>query len=327
MIVSVSRVKAWKAIAVGVLPALLAGCHTAPRRVVSAIPSNTTDALFVSEHAGLAREAAKNGLSVYWNGPNREAGISRQIALTERAIADNDFGIVLSPVAPFALDSVVERALAKKIPVVILGPPLRLAPHENLSFVSGDIERTGQLAAGRIHALVGDAGEVALVGIDPMEPGSTDCARAFEAALAKEAPRVRIVSRLVGTLSAGQTEMAVSQALEEHPKIAAIYALNLNDTRGAAGAIHGAGRDGQVKLVGNNQSLDLMMQVRHGTVDALIVQDMRSMGEQAVRNVVAARAGQSVAARSLFEPVLLTRDNIDSEAMQQRVKLDWRPQS
>lgn len=305
---------------------LLAGCHTSPRRVISAIPSNTTDALFVSEHAGLAREAAKNQLAIYWNGPNREPGISRQLALTERAIANNDYGIVLSPVAPFALDSVVERALTKKIPMVILGPPLQLAPHENLSFVSGDIDRTGKLAADRVHAIVGDEGEVAVVGIDPMEPGSTDCARAFEAALTKQAPRVRIVSRLVGTLSAGQTEMAVTQALEEHPRIGAIYALNLNDTRGAVGAIRSVGRDGRVRVVGNNQALDLLMQVRHGGVDALVVQDMRGMGEQAVRNVVAARSGRSVAARTLFEPRLLTRGNIDSDAMQQFINLDWRPQ-
>jgi ribose transport system substrate-binding protein len=306
---------------------LLAGCHgSSHRRRVAAIPVNTTEAIYVSEHAGLAHEAAAHQLTVYWNGPNGDADISRQVTLVERAIRDRDYGIVLSPSAPFALDSVVQSALDHHIPVVVLGPPLHLRTQSGLSNISNDVARTGELTAQRIHSIVGDEGEVAIVGIDPMNPGLIDYARAFEAALAREAPHIHIVSRLIGTFSWGQSEREVTQTLEEHPKVAAIYALTLNDVRGSVSAIHAEGRDGRTKVVGNYQSLDLLFDVRKGSLDSLVIPDMRGMGQQALRNLVAAHEGRPVAASTVFEPVLLTRKNIDTEAMQQRLKLDWRPQ-
>ncbi|MES2390338.1 MAG: hypothetical protein V4555_01755, partial [Acidobacteriota bacterium] len=91
-------------------------------------------------------------------------------------------------------------------------------------------------------------------------------------------------------------------------------------------AIHAESRESRTKVVGINQGLDLLFDVRHGSVDSLVIPDMRGMGQQAVRNLVAARAGRFVAPSTIFEPVLLTRDNIDTEVMQQRLKLDWRPQ-
>ena len=306
---------------------LLTGCRgSSPGTRIVAIPPNTTEAVYVSEHAGLASEAHAHHLSVYWNGPNGYADISRQVALVQRAIRDRDYGIVLSPSAPFALDAVVRSALDHHIPVVILGPALHMPAEPGLSYVSNDTARVGELAAQRIHSIVGDDGEVAIVGIDPMNPGRVDHARAFEEALQREAPHVRIVSRLIETFSWEQSEREVAQTLKKHQKIAAIYALTLDDVRGSVSAIHAEGRDGRTKVVGINQGLDLLLDIRHGLVDSLVIPDMPSMGKQAVRNLVATRDGRSVAASTVFEPVLLTRANIDTEDMQQRLTLDWRPQ-
>jgi ribose transport system substrate-binding protein len=300
------------------------GCRSGPRKVVAAIPIATADSVYVVEHAGLAHEAAANSLAVYWNGPGGEGSVSRQVELAESAIRENDYGIVISPAAPFALNTVIQSAVSHGVPVVVLGTPLGLVPSERLSYVSNDMERTGFLAAQRIAQLVGGKGEVAVVGIDPMVPGTIDCARAFEAALAKLAPRAEVTSRILGSLSWSQSEIAIKRDLNEHPKTKVIYALNLNDIRGATGAVHDEGREGMVKIVGNNQSLDLTFRLRDGTVDALITPDMRSMGKQAIKNLVAAREGRPVQLRTVFEPFMITKENIDTEEMQQMLRLDWR---
>jgi hypothetical protein len=65
--------------------------------------------------------------------------------------------------------------------------------------------------------------------------------------------------------------------------------------------------------------------LRQGTIDSLIIQDMRGMGHQAVENIVAARSGHAVTSVTYREPMLLTRENIDTEAMQQMLLMDWRP--
>jgi ribose transport system substrate-binding protein len=211
------------------------------------------------------------------------------------------------------------------MPVVILGSPISLPADPNLSFVLNDVQRTGRLAADRIHQIVGDRGEIAVVGIDPMSPGSTDCANAFETALAEIAPNIQITSRLMGPYTFGQAEMATEQVIEEHPHLAAIYALNVVVTRGAVAAVRSSRGEGKVHIVGNDQTLDLLFLLRRGAIDSLLIEDMRGMGELAVENIVARRNGLPVSGITYREPVLLSQDNIDSEAMQQMLRMDWRP--
>jgi hypothetical protein len=69
----------------------------------------------------------------------------------------------------------------------------------------------------------------------------------------------------------------------------------------------------------------LLFLLRQGGIDSLVIQDMRGMGVQAVENIIAARQGRSVSAVTYREPLLLDRGNIDNEAIQQRLKMDWRP--
>jgi ribose transport system substrate-binding protein len=302
------------------------GCHSVNyRRVIGAIPRDTAEAYFVSEHAGLAETAALHHIAIYWNGPSSTDDSEQQILLVERAINRKDMGIVLTPAAPFALDTVIQRALAHGMPVVILGAPISLPEDPNLSFVLNDLQRVGWLAAERIHQIVGDQGEIAIVGADPMSPGSTDCANAFEAALAEVAPHIRIVSKLMGPYTFGQAEMVTEQAIEEHPHLVAIYALNLGTTRGAVAAVRSSQAQGRVQIIGSDQGLDTLFLLRQGAIDSLLIEDMRGLGEQAVRNIVARRSGIPVKTVTYREPVVLTRDNINSDAMQQMLRMDWRP--
>jgi ribose transport system substrate-binding protein len=305
----------------------VAGCRTGVRRTISAIPGDYTQAYFVSEHAGLFQATSRHELGLYWNGPSGGNDNEQQIALVERAVQRDDFGIVLTPTAPFALDTVIERALSRKIPVVILSAPISLPADPNLSFVLNDFQRSGLLAAERVHLLIGDKGEVAIAGVDALSPGNAACADAFESRLREIAPHVRIVSSLRGAFTPGQAEAALEELLEQHPEISAIYSLNIEVTHGAVAAIRESHRERPVTLIGNDQALDLMFLVRTRIIDSLVIQDMRGMGEEAVENIVALRDGRKTKPVSVHEPVLLTGDNIDTEVMQQRLKMDWRPTS
>jgi len=302
------------------------GCHSSSsRRVISAIPQDAPEADCVAEHAGLANAARKHNVSIYWNGPGGDNDNEQQIALMEAAIRKRYMGIVLTPTAPFAMDTVIERALLLKIPVVVFGAPIPLPPDPNLSFVMNDFQRSGSLAAERIHTLIGDEGEVAVAGIDAMSPGSVACADAFEDALRRLAPHVRVVSQLTGFYTSGQTETALEQVLEQHPHLSAIYSLNPGVTHGAVAAVRDSHPSKKVIIIGNDQAIDLLFLVRERVIDSLVIKDMPNMGARAVDNIVALKSHRPVSPVSTYEPVLATADNIDTEPLQRVLNMDWRP--
>ena len=305
---------------------LCSGCKVNTHNgIISAIPRSASEAYCVAEHAGLSEAAARNHVSIYWNGPRGGDDSEQQIVLVERAIEQKSMGIVLTPNAPFALDTVIRRALSHGVPVVILGPSISLPPDPNLSFALNNAQHSGQLAAERMREIVGDEGEIAIVGVDPMSPGSKDLADAFETSLSHLAPGIHVASKLVGSFTAGQAELETEKMIEDYPRITAIYAVSVSATRGAAAAIRSSQKDGKIRIVGSDQTLDLLFLLRRGAIDSLVIEDMRGMGMQAIQNIVAARQGRSVQATTYYEPVLLDRKNIDDETNQQMLKMDWRP--
>jgi len=301
------------------------GCQqSASRHTIAVIPRDTAEEVWSSEHGGAAAAAQRHGLSVYWNGPNREDDAEQQIALAERAVHARDYGILLSPNHPFELTTIVQRALDRSIPLVLLGSRLSIKPSPHLSYVLSDAKSGGAQAAARISTMLHGRGEVVVIGVDPMSPGSVDRANAFERALERESPDIQVAERLIGSPSFGQAEQATETVLHTHPHLAAIVTLNINATRGAYAAIHAAGLDRRVKIVGWDQALDLLFLLRHGQIDSIVVQNTRAMGYIGVEQLVAEAEGRPVPPYVYVKPALVTRDNVDEDRIQQMLDMDWR---
>jgi ABC-type sugar transport system substrate-binding protein len=303
----------------------LLGCRRSETsNIICAIPRDPSGSLYVTQHAGMANAASRLGMKVYWNGPRGGDDTEQQIELVERAIKQRNAGIVLTPVAAFALDTVIQRALTSEIPVVILGPPIPFPADRNLSFVLTDVEQSGKLAADHICAISRKPGEVALIGVDPVIPGSAALASAFERALATCNSTIHVVVKANGAATFGQGEMTAVHILQENPDLTAIYALNSPGARGAAAALKAMHRDGMVRLVSNEPTLDLFHLLRQGVVDGLVLPNMRAMGEQSVENIVALHNHLPIRPVMYFAPVMITKSNVDTEQIQTLLRMDWR---
>ena len=300
----------------------LAGCAPkAKRPTIFVVPRDTAEALWVTEHTGAAEAGAAANVHVYWNGPNDEDDVEQQIVLAERAIRRDAYGLILSPNSPFALNTVVHRAIARKIPVVITGASIPLQSAPNLFFVESDVQMIGFLAAKRIAA---KTGEIGVIGLDPLSPGSIDRAEAFTTSLQKLDPQVQVVAKLTGTLNFGKLESDTEQMIREHPHLISIFALNVTSTRAAAAAVRSMHAGDRIRIVGCDQTLDLLFLIRQGVIDSLVIQNMRAIGNDAVNAVVAARKRKAFPSVTMVAPALLTRDNIDSESMQYLLLMNWR---
>jgi ribose transport system substrate-binding protein len=302
------------------------GCRSAPRRMISVIPRQASDSIWVTEHVGVSEAAAREKVGIYWNGPTEEGDVEQQIVLAEGAIHRNNMGLILSPSNPFALNTVIQRSLDRGMSVVIVGTPVSLKPEKHLSFVLNDVQETGLLAADRIRDVLKGKGEILILGYDPLFSVGADRSSAFETALARDAPEIHIVEKLKGPFSFGQAELAAEKAIAAHPNLSAIFSLNIKATRGAVAAVRTTHTGDHILIIGCDHSLDLLYFLRQGAVDSLITQNMRAMGAIAVSSIMAESRGEQVAPYTYVKPTLLTRQNIDEERIQQMLKMDWRVQ-
>ena len=193
-----SRVALQAAIACAAL-ALVAvglGCRRAGKPpIIAVIPQVAPEQIWLDEHAGVLRAAAKSGVRIYWNAPDREDDVQRQISLVDQVAAGEYMGLVLAPAQELALMLPVQRVLARHLPVVIVSSPLTLTPGTDLAYIVNDEDETGALAARTIGETLHGKGRVALLGIDPMQVGMMNRMRAFEDHLHREFPAIRITER------------------------------------------------------------------------------------------------------------------------------------
>ena len=300
------------------------GCRGVSHNVISVIPRQSSEAMWVTEHAGVNEAATHAGLDIYWNGPTEDGDVEQQIVLAERAERSGNMGLIISPDNPFALNTVVERSLAHGMSVVVLGTPLSLKPEKRLSFVLSDVQATGALAARRMRDVLKGKGEIIILGLDPNSSETSDRASAFEFVLSREAPDIRLIDRLKGPLSFGQAELAAEKAIRANPHLSAIFTLNTVATRGAIAALGTTRTGGGITLIGCDQTMDLLYLLRRGAIDSLVVQDMRTMGSLAVKAVLAESRGIAVPSYTSVEPVMVTRENIDDRNVQDMLAMDWR---
>jgi ribose transport system substrate-binding protein len=272
----------------------------------------------------MAQAASRLKMKVYWNGPRGGDDTQQQIELMEHAIEQRNAGIVVTPTAAFALDTAIQRALSEKIPVVILGASIPFPPDPNLSFVINDVDRSAKIAAGRICSGLRKPGEIAVIGVDPVIPGNAALVAAFEKSISECKSVVRVVSKIGGTFTLGQSKETMMRLLSDHPELAGIYSLSSPGTRGAVAALEALHHTDSVRIVSTDPNLDLVLLLRRGSVDALVFPNMRAMGQKAVENVVALRQHLSANPVTLFTPVLVTRENVDTESIQTLLRMDWR---
>jgi ribose transport system substrate-binding protein len=286
------------------------------------IPRTTGMSLWEPEHTGAAAAAAKNDMRVYWNAPTREDDVQGQIALVQRVIDKGYVGLILSPDQTLALMTLVQRALAKGIPTVIVGTALPLKPTAKLAYILSDDEEAGRIAGRRIGTILHGKGSVAILGIDPDISGVLLRVRSFEATLAENYPEIQITEKRMGSFNVPFEQQTAEDVLNANSNLDAILAVTTDATRGAYSALVETHKVGRVKLVGCDQ--DLLMPLVTGEMDSVVAQDTYQMGYRAIGLIVAERQGMGMPPRIEISPKLVTKDNLSSPDVRRMLGLSGR---
>ena len=299
---------------------VVVGCHSRGLVTIAVIPRTSGTFLWEPMHVGAEIAAQNTGLNIYWNAPTREDDIQGQIALLERVVARGYQGLVLAPDHTLALITPVRLALSHGLPTVIVGSPLPIPAGGKLSYILNDDEEAGRMAAEYVAEILQNKGSVVVLGIDPDIAGIMIRARSLEKTLQKY-PSIRIVDKRIGAFNTPYDQQIAEESLRQHPDVSAIVALTSTSTRGSSIAISGA--EHRIHLVGFDD-LDDLKPLREGRVDAIITQNSREMGFQAVTSLAAQLRGKVVPGETKVPPVLLTGKNLDSPETQRLLSNTWR---
>ncbi|MES2391119.1 MAG: substrate-binding domain-containing protein [Acidobacteriota bacterium] len=265
---------------------------------------------------------AGTNLHLEWNGPS-DGDAQRQIDLIGDAVQRHVYGIAINPPSLYAANGVIRDALANDIPVVILEHRLPLTPQAHLSFVLEDLRAGAMLVATRLRETLPEGSSVMLAGLDSLSAGGQDRFTAMEQAIHEVDPTVRIAARIVEPPSINAFQSAIADALSANPNIRAIIALDNHAGYAAASIVHRSEAQNGVHVLSFDQNTEVLASLRRGGVDAVVVQNMRAIGRLAIANILSDRKHQPVTNVTYVTPLLVTRDNIDTEAVQQILLMNW----
>jgi ribose transport system substrate-binding protein len=263
---------------------------------------------------GVAEIANNSGQRIYWNAPPDESDQDNQLALVLSCAKRGFRGVIFAPDRSPATRNAVLQLTTERIPVVIVdddpGPP----PGPYLSYVSTDEDMGTDLAANRVAELLHGRGSIAIMGINPRLESGVSREASFERALALRAPDIRIVVRRFGSELVTPQQQLAQQILERADPVNAIVALTGTATRGAFYAELVENPQLKIPLVGFDQ--DLLTPILTGDVDSIVVQDTRTIGQVAMRNLLSQMRGESVQGITRIPPLLLTRQTFNSPKIQ-----------
>ncbi len=267
------------------------GCKRSERKRIGVVPKATGLVFWQSVHAGAVAGGREAGVEVLWQGPATETEFTRQITIVESMINSRVDGIVVAPTDATALISVVDRAQASGIPVVVFDSGINSDNY--ISFVATDNYQGGVLGARRMGELLNGSGQVAMMRMVPGSHSTNLREEGFKDTLAKEFEQIEIVAEDYCMADHAKSLEIAENFLTAHPDLDGIFGSTEPATVGPARAIRGRGLSGKVRLVGFDYGDTIEQDLKDGVIDAVVVQDPFRIGFLAVQTMVSHLNGET----------------------------------
>ena len=283
---------------------------------IAVIPKSTTQVFWKTVETG-AREGAKEaGVEMVWKGSLSEDDPAQQIQILEQFVSEGVGGIVLAPI-----DDTVKRpvavAMQKGIPVVIMDSALKGEPVKDfVSTVSTNNYRGGEMAGEQLGKLLDGKGKVVLFRFKEGSASTGQREAGFLEAI-KKFPDIQVIldNRYSGT-TAKEARWSALKMLHKLKEADGIFCSTEPSTLGMLLALKRNNLAGSKKLVGFDTSPGLMEGLRKGEIQALVVQNPKKMGHEAVKALVAKMKGERVPTVIDSGAALITQENLDTPEIQ-----------
>ena len=237
----------------------------------------------------------------------------QQIQIVEQFVSEGVGGIVLAPIDDTALKRPVAAAMQKGIPVVIMDSALKGEPVKDfVSTVSTNNHRGGEMAGEQLGKLLDGKGKVVLFRFKKGSASTGQREAGFLEAI-KKFPDIQVIvdNRYSGT-TAREAQSTALKMLDKLKEADGIFCATEPSTLGMLLALKRNKLAGSKKFVGFDTSPGLMEGLRKDEIQALVVQNPKKMGHEAVKALVAKMKGETVPTVIDTGAAVITTENLDA---------------
>src|SRR3954447_9489674 len=275
------------------------------------------DEFYITMQCGIEAEAAKLGVSVKTQGPQKFDPTLQRPILDSVTAAKPD-AILIAPTDVTAMQQPLQAAAASGTKVILVDTTTK-DPSYAASAIASDNVGGGKAAFEAIKQLTPGGAKVMVMSVDPGISTTDQRAQGFEDAV-KADPKFKYLPIQYSHNDPATAANLIGSALQKDPDIVGVFAANLFAAEGTATGVRQAGKTSTVKIVGFDAGPNQIKALREGTVQALVAQQPATIGQYGLDMAVAALDGGQVTPKVQTGFTVITNDNLNGAGGQAAYK-------
>ena len=265
------------------------------------------DEFYITMQCGIEAEAAKLGVTVKTQGPQK-FDPTLQKPILDSVVAAKPDAILIAPTDVTAMQAPLQAAAAAGIKIILVDTTTK-DPSYAASAIASDNVGGGRAAFEAIKALNPDGGKVMVMSTDP-GVSTVDLRIQGFADAAKADSKFQYLPVQYSHNDPATASNLISSQLQKDPDLKGVFAANLFAAEGTATGVRQAGKTSTVKIVGFDAGPNQIKAMQEGTVQALIAQQPGIIGQYGVDEAVAAFDGGQVTPKIQTGFTAITKDNL-----------------
>ena len=241
---------------------------------------------------GAERAAKVYNVSITFEGPESESMVDKQIEMLQAALDKKPNAIGLAALDSKAVIPLLERARTLHIPVIGFDSgvdsdiPVTTAATNNVAAAA--------LAADKMAALIGNAGEIALVVHDQTSRTGIDRRDGIVDEIKRKHPKITIVDIQYGGGDHLKSTDLAKAIMQSHPNLKGFFGANEGSAIGVLNAVIELKKQGKIVVIGYDSGQAQMDAIRGGIMAGAITQNPVGIGYKCVEAAVKALKGEKL---------------------------------
>jgi len=292
------------------------GGETKKKGLIGYSAMSLTNPFFKIIADSITEEAGLNGFDVAVNDANSDGKL--QAEHIDSYIVQGAQAIILNPCDRLSVGPAIQKANKAGIPVFTCDLQCVAEGVKITGHIGTDNFQGGQLAGKAMIELLGETGGKVLI-LHFKQANS--CVLRVDGFMkeinahneGRTEARIEIAAELDGGGAKDQGFQSASAALQAHPDLAAIFAINDPSALGAYTALEQAKKVGQVKIIGFDGELAGKQAIKDGKFFADPIQFPVKMGQTSVQNIIKYLNGEEFEEMVLIPTYLYRKADADKD--------------